>query len=486
MENGSSTVGVREPPSTLGAVLRSLGPGMIVAGSVVGSGELIATTKVGGQSGFWLLWLILIGCAIKVFTQVEFGRFSLATGKTTLQGLDELPGPRLGSHIVIWLWCIQAVFLVGILSGILGALGHALTTVLPLTDGGAGWVAQQAERVQWSLGGSAGAAPELPPAPIDLQLWSVIVVALTTWLLVVGRFKLVQNLSTALVCAFTAVTVCTVVLLQGNPEWAVSAAELKRGLSFQLPPGDEGSIGTALAAFGMIGIGASELVMYPYWCQEKGYAKWTGARDDSGAWLRRAKGWMRVMRLDAGLSLVLYTTATVAFFLLGAATLRRVGLEPTNDELIPTLAGMYEPVFGAWSVSVFLVGAVAVLYSTFFVAQASFALLFTDAVRVLGWGAGDDVAVERARKAFRWVLPTTCLVIYTLWPRPVMLVLLGGLAQALILPVLGAAALYFRYRRTPEGLAPGKLWDACLWASCVGFLVVSLKVLADKLPLLWS
>ena len=51
---------------------------------------------------------------------------------------------------------------------------------------------------------------------------------------------------------------------------------------------------------------------------------------------------------------------------------------------------------------------------------------------------------------------------------------------------LGAAALYFRYRRTPEGLAPGKLWDACLWASCVGFLVVSLKVLADKLPLLWG
>jgi hypothetical protein len=384
-------------------------------------------------------------------------------------------------HVVTWLWCVQAVFLVGILSGILGALGHALTAAMPLTEAGEAWGALQAERVQWSLAGGVGTAPPVPPRPVDLIWWAVGVVAVTTALLVLGRFRLVQNMSTVLVCAFTAVTVGTVVLLQGNAEWAVTGEELRQGLSFQLPPGDEGSIGTALAAFGMIGIGASELVMYPYWCQEKGYARWTGERDDSAAWLSRARGWMGVMRVDAGVSLVVYTTATLAFFLLGAAILKQAGLEPTNDELIPTLAGMYEPVFGAWSVPLFLVGAVAVLYSTFFVAQASFALLFTDAVRVLGWGAKGDVERERWRLRFRWALPSVCLVIYLLWPKPVMLVLLGGLAQALLLPVLGGAALFFRYRRTPAGLAPGKLWDLGLWASCLGFLVVAGKVLADKL-----
>ena len=185
--------------------------------------------------------------------------------------------------------------------------------------------------------------------------------------------------------------------------------------------------------------------------------------------------------MDALASFVVYTTATVAFFLLGAATLKRVGLEPGNDELIPTLAGMYEPVFGSWAVSVFLVGALAVLYSTFFVAQASFALLFSDAVKILGWGSGSDEDVRRWRQRFRMFLPCTCLAIYLLWPKPVMLVLLGGLAQALILPILGGAALYFRYRRTPEGLTPGRRWDACLWLSCLGFLVVGVKVLADKL-----
>ena len=55
---------------------------MIVAGSIVGSGELIATTKTGAEAGFTLLWLILIGCVVKVFVQVELGRRAVITGET--------------------------------------------------------------------------------------------------------------------------------------------------------------------------------------------------------------------------------------------------------------------------------------------------------------------------------------------------------------------------------------------------------------------
>ena len=64
----------KKPPRRFGAILLRLGPGMIIAGSIVGSGELIATTKTGAEAGFCLLWLIIVGCVIKVFTQVEFGR----------------------------------------------------------------------------------------------------------------------------------------------------------------------------------------------------------------------------------------------------------------------------------------------------------------------------------------------------------------------------------------------------------------------------
>ena len=55
-----------EPPKGLKGILRYLGPGLIIAASIVGSGELIATTKTGAEAGIDLLWLIILGCVIKV------------------------------------------------------------------------------------------------------------------------------------------------------------------------------------------------------------------------------------------------------------------------------------------------------------------------------------------------------------------------------------------------------------------------------------
>ena len=45
------------------------------------------------------------------------------------------------------------------------------------------------------------------------------------------------------------------------------------GLQLRLPA--EGLV-TAVAVFGITGVGATELFMYPYWCVEKGYARFTG------------------------------------------------------------------------------------------------------------------------------------------------------------------------------------------------------------------
>jgi len=94
MANQPTDPTTKAPPRTLPGIIRHLGPGLIIAGSIVGSGELIATTRTGAEAGFWLLWLIIIGCVIKVFTQVEFGRFTIVTGKTALDGMNSVPGPR--------------------------------------------------------------------------------------------------------------------------------------------------------------------------------------------------------------------------------------------------------------------------------------------------------------------------------------------------------------------------------------------------------
>ena len=126
------------PPTRVWAILGRLGPGLIVAGSIVGSGELIATTKTGAEAGFWLLWLILIGCIVKVFAQVEFGRFSIVTGQTTMDGLAQVPGPHWPGHgnWIVWYWFLMFLASISQLGGIVGAVGQAMSISIPLTAEG--------------------------------------------------------------------------------------------------------------------------------------------------------------------------------------------------------------------------------------------------------------------------------------------------------------------------------------------------------------
>ena len=130
---------------------------------------------------------------------------------------------------------------------------------------------------------------------------------------------------------------------------------------------------------------------------------------------------------------------------------------------------MYEPVFGTYARPVFLVGAFCVLYSTFFVASAGMARIAADAVVRLGLAPR-----ERGADCVRWLsvaFPLISFGVFAFIQAPLGLVLAGGVAQALLLPVLGAAALHQRYRRTRSELAPGRLWDTALWVSAAGFTV---------------
>ena len=190
---------------------------------------------------------------------------------------------------------------------------------------------------------------------------------------------------------------------------------------------------------------------------------------------------MRVMRVDAWGAMVIYTFATIAFYLLGAAILHRVGLNPEKDTMVRTLSVMFVPVFSNWASAIFLFGAFAVLYSTFFVANASHARTFADAMSVVGLIDGDEKVVQKWVHWLSGAFPILCLVIYLAFPTPAQLVLLSGVAQGIMLPMLAGAALYFRYRRCVPGLTPGTLWDAMLWVSAAAMLVTGSWTVIEKI-----
>ena len=515
------TSDIQEPPTGLGGILRQIGPGLIIAANIVGSGELLMTTKTGANAGVVLLWLILLGCVIKVFVQLELGRFTVSSGETTLTALNRVPGPRTSRiNWVVLLWSIMALGTIGQLGGIVGGVSQAVAITFPITHDYRDtmqcpsekdilkfaaaqaededsdilpWVAEELDK----LGGERkqqlllqarrvldvpdhdskqvemAALVELTSPPTwDDRIWAIIIGLFTAATLCFGRYRLIQNFSVVLVVSFTFLTIGNVIALQGT-DYALTSADIFRGLSFGLPEGSE-AITTALATFGIIGVGASELVMYPYWCLEKGYAKSVGPKDDSDAWLTRAKGWIRVMKADAFASMIIYTLSTAAFFLMGVAVLHRDGRNPDNSRLVATLAESYVPVFGDYGRWLLLFGAIAVLYSTYLVANASSSRVFADFTGVIGLSDGNLESKQREFlvRLLSFVLPLACVLVYLVVKAPLLLIVISGTFQSLLLPVLGLSSLYFRYRETDKRLQPGRLWDMALIASCIAMFIV--------------
>jgi Mn2+/Fe2+ NRAMP family transporter len=431
------------PASWLQA-LRYIGPGLIVTASIVGSGELIVTPKVAGENGYRLLWLIVIGCMIKVFVQIELGRYAVAKGVTTLQALNQMPGPRARVSWILWIWLIVFLAIISQVGGIIGGTAEVFKA------GGLG---------------------------VDHRWVAVLIGGSCATLLAAGRYRLVETLSTALVVIFTLATVVAVASLQWT-DFRVTAGNLLSGFRFELPA----NFATAFAALGIIGVGASELIYYPYWCLEKGYARRVGPRDGDAGWAARARGWLRVMRVDAWVSMVIYTSATAAFYILGAAVLHAKSLKVSDQEMIPTLAHMYLESFGQFGLWVFLTGAFATLYSTAFAATASNARLLADALELFGLTRyASPSGRERMVRVCCVALPAYATALYLVAARPVTLVMISGIGQALLLPFLAGAALYLRYRKLDDELRPGKLWTAFLWLSAFSLAAAGGYQLLDEI-----
>jgi Mn2+/Fe2+ NRAMP family transporter len=208
--------------------------------------------------------------------------------------------------------------------------------------------------------------------------------------------------------------------------------------------------------------------MYPYWCVEKGYARFTGKREDAAEWRRRARGWVRVMHLDIIASMFIYTIATVAFYLLGAGVLHGMKLVPKDDEMISTLSHIYTQTLGGWAVWLFYAGAIVTLYGTIFAATAANARVFADMFRLMGFFATDDYERRKFwRNFFIIALNVIGIALYFLFKNPVQMVVAGGIAQSLMLPVLGIGTVYLRHRRLPPEIAPSIVTTIFLWIATI-------------------
>jgi Mn2+/Fe2+ NRAMP family transporter len=420
---------VTEPPRTLRQILRMIGPGMILAASIVGSGELIATTTLGAKAGYVAMWLIIFSCAVKPVVQAEMGRFTIASGETGLESFNSVPGPRWKVNWIVWAWAGMVTMTLLQIGAMFGGVSQVMNIVFP---------------------------------SVPVNAWVLLFLAITLVLLLGGGYDRIEKLATVKVALFALLTLLAAVVMMRYGQF-FTWERLAAGFRFRLPGN---GLAEAVAVFGITGVGATELFMYPYWCVEKGYARYTGKRDGSPGWERRARGWVKVMHVDIVCSMIIYTVATLAFYLLGAGILHGMGLVPAATDMIRVLSNIYTQSLGKWSLPVFYVGAIATLYGTIFAATAAHSRVFADMCRLMGFfDKGDYPTRIRYRRTFVVALTVVPAAFFLLFQSPVLMVVIGGIFQSAMLPVIAAGAIYLRHRRLPPEVAPNRFVTASLWIS---------------------
>lgn len=510
----------KEPPRGFRKTLRHLGPGMILAGSVVGSGELIITTKLGAVAGFALLWFVLVSCLVKMVVQAELARYTIASGQTFLRTFNDLPGPRGRRPAWLtlpWMGLFMAACVVA-LATFLNLDAEARTTgaacglgagVIAVSFAGASLARALRQRrprprpesqtrptMNWFtwlwlgtnplvfvnsaaiLGGTGQVLEMVFPGLLGeggARYWSILLALVCGALLIVGTYSSLEKLLVILVSSFTLVTVVCTGMLH-RTDFPVAWSDLGGGLSLGLPAEMTTTLVlTALAMYSGTGVAFGEMWNYTYWCVEKGYARSAGEPEPGSAWARRARGWIRVMYTDAAVTMVVYTASTICFYILGAAILNAQGLDPDGRETLSVLSSIFTAGLGPEAAALFMVGAFFVLVSTVLSGAAGTSRMLADVMGLIGLIDASDYSVRlRYIRIFVVVAMLLYCTAYWLFENPPqMLLVTSSLIAAVMYPVLGLGTLYLRYRKVDARIIPSGPTTAWLWVCGMILTVVS-------------
>ncbi len=436
---------IEAPPASWRATLKYLGPSVIISATIVGSGEIILTASLGAAVGYVMLWWVLFSCWSKSILQAELARYIVLSGDTYLRALNRMPGKLPGPRGP-FSWPI-ALGLIGFATGLTGLGG---------------------------LIGGAGQAVGIFLPDLDPLVAVAVLAVLAAVLLASGSYQRLEQVMLLFVMTFTALTVTGALLMQ-TTEYATRLEDIVAGFQFEF---STSFAVLALAAYGYTGVNSGEISAYSYWCIEKGYPARIGRYDGTPEWYARARGWLKVLRADIWITLILLTCATIPFYFLGAGVLHAMGERPAGSETITALSHMFTQTLGGWSLWLFAIGAFSILYSSSIAGVAAGARYLPDYLIELGF-------ISRQRLDLRYgiiriycvVVPFIGLGLYAGFQRPVLMVTIAASYAAIMLPVQSAITLYLQAKRLPKEIQPRPLAKGLLVVTFCIQIVLALAVI---------
>lgn len=399
--------------------LRDIGPGLVIAATGLGAGDIIAASVAGAKYGSALLWAALAGAVMKFVLNEGLARWQLATGTTLLQGWVQRLPKFLSWYFLAYL-LLWTFFVAGALIAATGLAAHAMFP--------------QASVAAWGV------------------LHSLVALAMV----LTGRYRLLEPVMKLFMALMMLMVLVCALMVAPPPE------QLLAGMLPTLP---EGSL---LFVFGVIGgVGGSVTVLcYGYWIRER---NWSTRQDLQRVRVDLLVAYgmtgifgIAIMVISAGVSPETMTGPRMA---LGVANHLEtmVGTPGKIIFLVGFWCAVFSSMLGVWQ-------GIPYLFADFVQQYRN---------RGDGMQAIDTRSLPYRGYLLFIAIPPMLLL---LADKPVWLVIMYAVAGAFFMPLLGMVLLYLNNRREWLGeMRNGWLMNALLVVAVLLFGLLLANKLAQYL-----
>ncbi len=384
----SSTSPANAAPSV--SFLKLAGPGLVVAATGIGSGDVVSATVGGARYGVVLLWAILLGAFFKFVLSEGIARWQLATGTTVIEGWAE--------HLPAWVKFYFGIYLVLWTIAVSAALTNACGLGLSNLTGGA--VPQSWGAVGHSLIGFA-----------------------FVYLGGYGKFERLMKLLVG-VMGFS-ILVCAA-LTMTHPGAAV------QGLVLPVIPVGSGTY--VLSLIGGIG-GSVTMLSYNYWMREEGM---------------EGSGWLSFVRGDVAVAYVFTAVFGISIMLIANTAFFLPGVALKDAEAVPRMAAFLGTVLGPFGVWAYGLGFWAAVFASLLGVWQSVPYLYAD---IYGVMKGLSVAArsEITKVTSRPYQLGLCFITLVPLPlaftgAPLLIIVTYTVIGSLFVPFLAATLLHLNNR----------------------------------------
>ncbi len=412
-------------PSAPPSIWRAIGPGLLLAATGVGAGDLVTAAAAGSRLGLAIAWAALLGALLKFVLNEGLARWQLATGTTLLEGWVEHLGRVFGAAFSIYLF-LWSFIVGGALISACGLAAHALFPSLSITS------------------------------------WGVLHSLLGAALVLAGGYSVFEKTVKGMIALM-------VLSLVGASAWITPPWETAR-LAIVTASVPRADLFLLLGVLGGVG-GSVTMLSYGYWIREKG---WKGA------------AYLKAVRLDLAAAYLLTGILGVVIIALAAESTRETGHALTGRSGVLELARLLGEMVGPSGERIFLLGFWGAVFTSLLGVWQGVPYLFCDfvALRRKRAGRSTDLEISTRSTAYRLFLCWLAVppMILLRFENPQAVILTYAVAGALFMPILAATLIYLNRRCLPPGasLATGWLGRMTLWITLAFFTGLALYKLRHQ------